>query len=327
MAQASSKLFDNVGRLMNDAAGVADGVRREIESMVTCAGRAVHHGYESRQARGLRRAARAGAAAERRAQRAQGRSRRAQGRRQPRPSREGRRHLGRAWQPPRARGGARRHRAAEGRRDAQPRRPRQRAARAPLDRRHPASISISRRSAAITSAIWSRSRRRSSAVDRFAQEQMDTRHRIWINALPATLALLDDVFMCHGTPTSCDEPWLDNWWNGRTVTTPDEAQVAAQGRGLRLPGDALRAYACAARGAAQGRAADRQSGQRGAAVQPRLAGCPLCDDRACATASTIRAFMRCRTTTRRRRGRRRPTDFRHWRDALTTGWAGAGGLF
>jgi BMFP domain-containing protein YqiC len=34
MAQASSKLFDNVGRLMNDAAGVADGVRREVESMV-----------------------------------------------------------------------------------------------------------------------------------------------------------------------------------------------------------------------------------------------------------------------------------------------------
>ena len=34
MAQASSKLFDNVGRIMNDAAGVADGVRREVESMV-----------------------------------------------------------------------------------------------------------------------------------------------------------------------------------------------------------------------------------------------------------------------------------------------------
>jgi BMFP domain-containing protein YqiC len=34
MAQASSKLFDNVGRMMNDAAGVADGVRREIETMV-----------------------------------------------------------------------------------------------------------------------------------------------------------------------------------------------------------------------------------------------------------------------------------------------------
>jgi BMFP domain-containing protein YqiC len=34
MAQATSKLFDNVGRMMNDAAGMADGVRREVESMV-----------------------------------------------------------------------------------------------------------------------------------------------------------------------------------------------------------------------------------------------------------------------------------------------------
>ena len=35
MAQpSSSRLFDNVGRMMNDAAGVADGVRREVESMV-----------------------------------------------------------------------------------------------------------------------------------------------------------------------------------------------------------------------------------------------------------------------------------------------------
>ena len=34
MAQASSKLFDNVGRMMNDAAGMADGVRREVESMI-----------------------------------------------------------------------------------------------------------------------------------------------------------------------------------------------------------------------------------------------------------------------------------------------------
>lgn len=34
MAQTNSKLFDNVGRMMNDAAGVADGVRREVESMV-----------------------------------------------------------------------------------------------------------------------------------------------------------------------------------------------------------------------------------------------------------------------------------------------------
>jgi BMFP domain-containing protein YqiC len=33
MAQ-SSRILDNVGRLMNDAAGVADGVRRVAESMI-----------------------------------------------------------------------------------------------------------------------------------------------------------------------------------------------------------------------------------------------------------------------------------------------------
>lgn len=33
MAQ-SNRILDNVGRLMNDAAGMADGVRREVESMV-----------------------------------------------------------------------------------------------------------------------------------------------------------------------------------------------------------------------------------------------------------------------------------------------------
>ena len=29
-----SRIFDDLGRLMNDAAGVADGVRREVETLV-----------------------------------------------------------------------------------------------------------------------------------------------------------------------------------------------------------------------------------------------------------------------------------------------------
>ena len=64
-----------------------------------------------------------------------------------------------------------------------------------------------------------------SSVDRFAQEQMEVRHRIWINDMPATMSLLDDVFLCHGTPTSDEDPWLDSWWDGRTVTTPDEGMA------------------------------------------------------------------------------------------------------
>lgn len=34
MTQASSRIFDELGKLMNNAAGVADGVRREIDTAV-----------------------------------------------------------------------------------------------------------------------------------------------------------------------------------------------------------------------------------------------------------------------------------------------------
>lgn len=34
MAQGSSRIFDDLGRLMNEAAGVADGFRREVETIV-----------------------------------------------------------------------------------------------------------------------------------------------------------------------------------------------------------------------------------------------------------------------------------------------------
>src|SRR5258707_674266 len=121
MPQTSSRIFDNVGRMMNDAAGVADGVRREVESMV-----------------------------------------RAQAERF-------------------------------------------------LIERTPETI---------------------GAIDRSAQEQMETRHRVWINDLPPTLALLDDVFLCHGTPTSDEETWLDNFWDGRASISPDEATVAAKAEGF-----------------------------------------------------------------------------------------------
>ncbi|HUO97557.1 MAG TPA: metallophosphoesterase family protein [Rhizomicrobium sp.] len=36
--------------------------------------------------------------------------------------------------------------------------------------------------------------------DRHAHETMRPQHVAWIAALPATLALTDDVFLCHGTP-------------------------------------------------------------------------------------------------------------------------------
>lgn len=72
-------------------------------------------------------------------------------------------------------------------------------------------------------------------IDRFAQLQMESRHRAWMNALPETLAILDDMFLCHGTPTSDEERWLDGEWNGRSSTSPDEASVAAKAEGFDYP--------------------------------------------------------------------------------------------
>ncbi|CAN7403997.1 MULTISPECIES: accessory factor UbiK family protein [unclassified Devosia] len=33
MTQSSNRIFDGLGRIMNEAAGVADGVRREVETV------------------------------------------------------------------------------------------------------------------------------------------------------------------------------------------------------------------------------------------------------------------------------------------------------
>ena len=38
MATGSSRIFDDLGRLMNEAAGVADGVRREVETVIKSQG-------------------------------------------------------------------------------------------------------------------------------------------------------------------------------------------------------------------------------------------------------------------------------------------------
>jgi BMFP domain-containing protein YqiC len=38
MATGTSRIFDDLGRLMNEAAGVADGVRREVETVIKSQG-------------------------------------------------------------------------------------------------------------------------------------------------------------------------------------------------------------------------------------------------------------------------------------------------
>lgn len=71
-------------------------------------------------------------------------------------------------------------------------------------------------------------------VDQFAAERLTEDQKVWIQGLPKT-AVIGDIYMCHGTPKSDTEPWLDNWFNGRDTTLPDEADVVAKAEGLRQP--------------------------------------------------------------------------------------------
>lgn len=72
-------------------------------------------------------------------------------------------------------------------------------------------------------------------VDRFVAERLDRVHFDWLRSLPRMLDIEGEVFLCHGTPTSDTEPWLDDWWDGRNTTLPDEAAVTEKAGDLDFP--------------------------------------------------------------------------------------------
>lgn len=45
--------------------------------------------------------------------------------------------------------------------------------------------------------------------DRVAYDQLLPQHRDWLDALPPTGVFLDEVFLCHGTPSSDTSYWLE----------------------------------------------------------------------------------------------------------------------
>jgi predicted phosphodiesterase len=50
--------------------------------------------------------------------------------------------------------------------------------------------------------LLTQSRERMGASDAHARDELLPRHRDWLASLPPTFALSDEVFCCHGTPTS-----------------------------------------------------------------------------------------------------------------------------
>lgn len=74
-----------------------------------------------------------------------------------------------------------------------------------------------------------------AAVDQFARENLRPRHLDWFARLPTTLAISGDLFMCHGTPKDDNARWLDANWHGRDTTLPDEGAVTAEAEGVDYP--------------------------------------------------------------------------------------------
>jgi predicted phosphodiesterase len=63
------------------------------------------------------------------------------------------------------------------------------------------------------------------SVDRYAREQLDPYHLSWLSGLGATAWIENEVFLCHGTPSSDIEYFLENP-NSSGSTPASEEQVA-----------------------------------------------------------------------------------------------------
>ena len=83
--------------------------------------------------------------------------------------------------------------------------------------------------------LLERSAEQLDPVDTFISARLGPRHFDYLRSLPRTRDIEGEVFMCHGTPTSDVDPWLDGWRNGRNSVLPDEAAVTAIAAGLDFP--------------------------------------------------------------------------------------------
>jgi putative phosphoesterase len=163
------------------------------------------------------------------------------------------------------------------------------------------------------------------AIDRFALDALDDSQRGWLARLPATL-VLDDVFLCHGTPLSDTDPWIDGWWRGRSMTIPGEAEVTALAAGI---GQSL--ILCGHTHIP--RASRLRDGRL--IVNPGSVGLQFNHGSPDARYAMVEkrgdawwAALHCVPYAHEDAARQAEANgFAHWRDALVSGWAPPHGLF
>ncbi|NVO29002.1 metallophosphoesterase family protein [Donghicola sp. C2-DW-16] len=71
------------------------------------------------------------------------------------------------------------------------------------------------------------------SIDRVAFDQLEQRHLDWLRSLPPTMQLTDDIFACHGTPTSDTTYWMEAVSPKGDVLPRPRAEVAAEATGIK----------------------------------------------------------------------------------------------
>jgi predicted phosphodiesterase len=168
--------------------------------------------------------------------------------------------------------------------------------------------------------------RRSDRIDLFVGDLIREQDFAWLGGLPTTLVVNNEVFMCHGTPHSDTDPWLDNWFDHRSMTLPDEADVTKLADGFDYP-----ILLCGHTHVA--RSVRLRDGRR--IVNPGSVGLPFLYGSPDARYALIERrgadwTVELRNVPYDHEGAARQAEalgFGHWRDTLTTGWPGPKGLF
>lgn len=168
--------------------------------------------------------------------------------------------------------------------------------------------------------------RKGDRLDAYVGDAMGAEDLAWLRSLPPARSLGSDIFLCHGTPRSDTAPWLDDWFDARSMTLPDEETVTRLADGIDFP-VMLCGHTHVPRSV---RLRDgRLIVNPGSVGLPFLYGSPdahyaMIERRAGDWTVSLRTVPYDHQAAARQA---EANGFGHWREALTTGWPGPGGLF
>lgn len=70
------------------------------------------------------------------------------------------------------------------------------------------------------------------ASDKFAFQQLERKHLSWLEKLPSTLLYRDEVFLCHGTPRSDTQYWLEQVNDSAVVSAAPIEKIESEAKGI-----------------------------------------------------------------------------------------------